>query len=226
MALLRLDRPAEAVDPIPPYVQKDEMGKVVTFVGRGDTGTGLTGPVTSDHKLRAATNRVERVEDDMLVFRFDAPSDPNVTPLEGISGPGDSGGPALIETVDGLRLAGLSVAQSGRPKGQYGVWEFYTRVSAELTWIRDTVPPDDEVATGEERTTEPVEGVNSAVEPGTSPFDEVDTGEAPSNVPAGDVASGTRGSAVAVYVGLGISAGLALAGLAWWYRRRQPSRLE
>ncbi len=74
----------------------------------------------------------------MLVFRFDAPGDENVTPLEGISGPGDSGGPAFLETADGLRLAGLSVASSGRPKGRYGVWEFYTRVSPQVQWVWDT----------------------------------------------------------------------------------------
>ena len=93
----------------------------MTFVGRGDTGTGLTGPTTKDHKLRAATNRVERIDGDMLVFRFDAPTEEGVTPFEGISGPGDSGGPALIETVEGLRLAGLSVAQdsSGHERGTY-----------------------------------------------------------------------------------------------------------
>jgi hypothetical protein len=121
MALLLLDRPVESVDPIPIYEGDGEVGQVVTFVGRGDTGTGLTGPATKDHKLRAATNRVERIDGDMLVFRFDAPTEEGVTPFEGISGPGDSGGLALIETVDGLRLAGLSVAQdsSGHERGTY-----------------------------------------------------------------------------------------------------------
>ena len=86
MALLELDRPVHGVEPIPPYEKEDELGQIVIFVGRGDTGTGLTGPISQDHKLRAATNRVERVEGDMLVFRFDAPEDEHVTPLEGVSG--------------------------------------------------------------------------------------------------------------------------------------------
>jgi hypothetical protein len=50
-----------------------------------------------DRRLRAATNRVEKADGPFLQFRFDAPEDPNVTDLEGISGPGDSGGPAYIE---------------------------------------------------------------------------------------------------------------------------------
>jgi hypothetical protein len=141
----------------------DELGQVVTFVGRGDTGTGLTGPTTQDHKLRAATNIIERVEGSTLVFRFDAPADENVTPLEGISGPGDSGGPALIETADGPRVAGLSVASSGRPKGRYGALEFYSRVSPELAWIQAITSPAGAV--------EPVEaGADATWSPGAAVY--------------------------------------------------------
>ena len=50
ISLVRLDRPVEGVNPIAPYEGDDEAGQVVTFVGRGDTGTGLTGPVSQDHK--------------------------------------------------------------------------------------------------------------------------------------------------------------------------------
>jgi hypothetical protein len=139
MALFQLDRPVQNVDPISLYASSDEQGKIVTFVGRGDSGTGLTGPITTDHKLRAATNRVERVEGDMLVFRFDAPEDENTTPLEGVSGPGDSGGPALIENSGVSKLAGLSVASSGRPPGTYGNLEFYSRVSLDVDWIQEMI---------------------------------------------------------------------------------------
>ena len=155
MALFQLDRPVQNVEPIPLYDTSDEQGKIVTFVGRGDTGTGLTGPITADHKLRAATNRIERVEGDMLVFRFDAPEDENTTPLEGVSGPGDSGGPALIESSGVSKLAGLSVASSGRPPGTYGNLEFYSRISIDVDWIQETLVS----ASGEEsqKSTESVE---------------------------------------------------------------------
>jgi len=139
MALIQLDRPVQYVEPIPLYNTSDEQGKIVTLVGRGDSGTGLTGPITADHRLRAATNRVERVEGDMLVFRFDAPDDENTTPLEGVSGPGDSGGPALIESSGVSKLTGLSVASSGRPPGTYGNLEFYSRVSLDIDWIQETI---------------------------------------------------------------------------------------
>ena len=143
MALIQLDRPVQYVEPIPLYDTSDEQGKIVTLVGRGDSGTGLTGPITADHRLRAATNRVERVEGDMLVFRFDAPGDENTTPLEGVSGPGDSGGPALIERSGIQTLAGLSVASSGRPPGTYGNLEFYSRVSLDIDWIQETISTAD-----------------------------------------------------------------------------------
>jgi len=116
------------VDPIPLHNRGDDQGQIVTFVGRGDSGTGLTGPVDYDHRLRAATNRIERTEGSMLAIRFDAPGDENVTPLEGISGPGDSGDPVFLEIAEGLRLAGHSVVSNGRPKRLYGAWEFYTRI--------------------------------------------------------------------------------------------------
>ena len=75
----------------------------------------------------------------MLVFRLDAPEDENTTPLEGVSGPGDSGGPALIESPGVSKLAGLSVASSGRPPGTYGNLEFYSRVSLDVDWIQEMI---------------------------------------------------------------------------------------
>ena len=75
----------------------------------------------------------------MLVFRLDAPEDENTTPLEGVSGPGDSGGPALIESSGVLKLAGFSVASSGRPPGTYGNLEFYSRVSLDVDWIQEMI---------------------------------------------------------------------------------------
>jgi hypothetical protein len=65
-------------------------------VGAGRFGNGLTGPTIDDVTMRAATNRVLRVEGTQLVFRLDAPKDPEVTPLEGIRGDGDSGNPAYL----------------------------------------------------------------------------------------------------------------------------------
>lgn len=144
IALVRLAQPVTGVAPVPLYSGSDEVGMPVVFVGRGGTGTGLTGPVTEDLKLRAATNSVESVVDGSLLrFRFDAPGDPDVTELEGISGPGDSGGPAFVERDGRVLLIGVGVGQNARPadgkRGHYKVLEIYTRVSAFVGWMEATL---------------------------------------------------------------------------------------
>jgi hypothetical protein len=148
IALVQLAEPVTDVVPARPYSGTDEEGMIATFVGRGGIGTGLTGPVTEDRRIRAATNRVESTRDvfpalakhaegSQLRFRFDAPGDPHVTPLEGISGPGDSGGPAYIKLRGVLYVIGVSSGQDNRPtrQGRYGVFEYYVRVSHFSNWI-------------------------------------------------------------------------------------------
>jgi hypothetical protein len=137
IALVRLQRPIDEVDPVPIYRRRNEAGKTITIGGTGDFGTGQTGPTTNDGKLRAATNLVDQVSDDWLKFRFDEPG--RATELEGISGPGDSGGPALLDEGDSRFVAGVSSGQSTRDtggrEGVYGVREYYTRVSSYQGWI-------------------------------------------------------------------------------------------
>jgi hypothetical protein len=137
LALVRLRRPVEGVAPVPVYRGRDEAGRTVVVGGRGDTGTGETGPTGNDGRLRAATNRVDEVSDHWLKFRFDAPD--SATDLEGISGPGDSGGPALLADGGTTWVVGVSSGQSTRDtggrEGVYGVREYYTRVSSYAAWI-------------------------------------------------------------------------------------------
>jgi hypothetical protein len=140
IALVKLRRPVKEVTPIAIYAGTDEAGAQVTFVGSGGQGTGLTGPQRpEDGFKRGATNVVDSADLDWLHFTFDAP--PGGTDLEGISGPGDSGGPALIERDGTPWVAGVSVfGQPGaRGRGTYGAKEGYTRVSAHADWIRGVV---------------------------------------------------------------------------------------
>lgn len=135
IALIQLQQAVEGVQLLPLYQQKDELGKVVTLVGQGDFGNGLTGPECVDSKMRIATNRIEQADDQHLVFTFDAP--PNCTKLEGVSGPGDNGGPALIKIDEGWAIAGISSSQQSlnAREGHYGVIDYYTRISFHLDWI-------------------------------------------------------------------------------------------
>lgn len=143
IALVRLTEPVTATEPVRIYDRDDEAGMIATFVGRGGNGTGLTGPSAEDRQLRAATNRVERADGSLLQFRFDAPGDPGVTDLEGISGPGDSGGPAYVDLAGVRYVIGVSSGQDSRPAGRkvghYAVLEYYPRVSHFRAWIAETM---------------------------------------------------------------------------------------
>lgn len=123
------------------YSETNEQGLVLTFVGRGDTGNGLQGVTMADTKMRAATNQVIQAQGQWLRFSFDQGA--SALPLEGISGPGDSGGPALVRRGNIWYLVGISSWQNAEPtqwqEGRYGVIENYSRVSHYLTWIRQTL---------------------------------------------------------------------------------------
>ncbi len=129
------------------YADLDELDQEVIIIGHGDNGTGITGPVGNDGKMRAATNRVDEVSTNYLKWGFEHPdlSSGRMTDLEGISGPGDSSGPAFLEKEGKYYLVGISSGQSTRAtngeEGKYGVTEYYTRVSSYTDWINSMLAP-------------------------------------------------------------------------------------
>jgi hypothetical protein len=139
IALLQITKPVAGVKPVKLYRATDELGKAIVFVGNGSTGTGESGPDRSGRRQkRASTNTVSKVTESWLTFVFNAPSDPEVTELEGISGPGDSGGPCLLRKGDELYVMGVSSWNSGDEtgtEGRYQTTEHYPRVSAYSKWI-------------------------------------------------------------------------------------------
>lgn len=150
IALLRLVKPVTHVAPVALYRRQDEVGRIVLMPGWGGTGNGATGLGSEDGLFRVAENRVDRIENQRLYWRFDKPAQPHALTLEGISGPGDSGGPALINTPEGWRIAGVSSAQNtmGGAEGLYGVDESFVRISAFLDWIDGHVEPEAKDALG------------------------------------------------------------------------------
>ena len=143
IALLQLASPIEDIEPVPFYEGGDELGRVMFFAGWGGTGTGIEGVSSEDGAFRIAENRVDSVFDNFLVFRFDDPRThlDRALPLEGISGPGDSGGPALVPTPHGCAIAGISSAQRtyDAKEGTYNVDEYYVRISAAREWIDSVI---------------------------------------------------------------------------------------
>ncbi|WP_411029628.1 S1 family peptidase [Spongiimicrobium sp. 3-5] len=140
IALIKIKKAVTHIPIAKLYNDKDEKGKQIVLVGRGDFGTGLTGPQKTDKITRAATNRVDGTRGDWIYFTFDAPGSDNATPMEGVSGPGDSGGPAFVDIAGERYILGVSSHQMDNgQEGVYGVIENYTRVSAYKTWITEQI---------------------------------------------------------------------------------------
>ena len=139
IALVRLARAVTGVTPVRLDEGAAKEGMDILVAGHGFAGDGLRGPADRDRRFRAAMNRIDRVLPKWLVFRFDAP--PGGRELEGISGPGDSGGPALIDVGGKPVIAGVSSGQNdyGKGEGRYGADEYYVRVSAYAEWIAETM---------------------------------------------------------------------------------------
>ncbi len=133
LALIELAEKVEGIEPISLYRLNDEQGQAVIIVGYGDVGDGLSVPRRSDGKRRAVTNTIADAGPRRLFCRFDEP--PGGSTLEGVSGPGDSGGPALITEVGKVSIAGVSSASMDGKPGRYGVTDVFTRISTYADWI-------------------------------------------------------------------------------------------
>jgi len=139
IALVELYQPVLDVKAAKIYQQKDELGKKIWFIGIGGTGTGLLGETIDNAQnngvLRKAQNTVIAAKGPLIKFDFNRGV--NALPLEGVSGGGDSGGPAFIKTPDGFEILGISSRPEGTFSkiGVYGIKEVYSRVSFFQSWI-------------------------------------------------------------------------------------------
>jgi hypothetical protein len=142
IALVHLVDEIEDAQPIDFYSKKDELGKLIYIVGNAGIGNGKEGvEKKTDWKYRAATNRVDEVNDYFIKFVFDSIGTKSnaLTEMEGVSGPGDSGGPAFVLEDSKLFLIGVGSTQSTKNtkgvEGVYGVTEQYMRISNYINWI-------------------------------------------------------------------------------------------
>jgi len=137
IALIELHEPIYNIEPTPPYEGSDELGATLKLAGYGDIGDAVEGlyPLNGPNPLRGADNVTAIVNDYHLGFVFENPDSGNSLPLEGVGGPGDSGGPAYIEIGTERFIAGVSSNGNWR----YGDSDYYTRVSQELGWIKEVM---------------------------------------------------------------------------------------
>lgn len=246
VALLYLTEPVSDIAPIA-ISAADPVGAAVVFVGYGGTGTGLDADYWSDDAYdglkRAAQNTVDGRDEDRfgtgtLVADFDAPDgsantmvdaygmDSSADPLdlEGVTGPGDSGGPMLMEVDGAWRVVGVASAgwnprsETGADEraGQYGSVAEHASLS-----LPETVDFLAEVAPEEEGE----EGDTGAIDDGDG-GDEGDTGadgggaDAPAD---GDDGGEKSGGCVTAGAPLGAWALLLPALVAAGRRRSSPS---
>ena len=91
IALVRFTRPVRGVEPLPIYRGRDELGSIITLLGRGVHATGLQGErrAESDGNLRQATNVVTAVNNHFIEIIFERPGEDGITELEGVGVSGD-----------------------------------------------------------------------------------------------------------------------------------------
>lgn len=144
IALVKLKIPIEDITPIRRYVGADEAGKIVTLMGRGNTGDGTTGQlVNSKGTLRKARNKLIDAKGQWLHYEFNHGDE--AVPLEGYQGNGDSGGPAYVNK-DGVEylvgLASWNVYMGDLSEyvgGIYGSQAALIRLSYYEDWIREVM---------------------------------------------------------------------------------------
>jgi hypothetical protein len=146
-AMLELATPITHIPPAKMYSKNKEVGKVVTFIGAGGTGTGIEGQTVDNYKnngvLRKANNTVEDADGPLLSFFFHRGS--KALPLEGIGGGGDSGGPAFIKDGSDYIVLGVSSrGEIGSTIGKYDNLEYYSRLSFFTDWMNDVMHGSEE----------------------------------------------------------------------------------
>jgi hypothetical protein len=146
IALIKLATVVDGVRPIAFFEGSDEQGKMITGYGRGATGTGLTGALFKTKALKQMNqfqNIIDVADDRWLFYRFD--NSPQALALEGMSGSGDSGGPAIITQNNKPYLVGLTAWSTYEGDfadyipSVYGQSGVLVRVSSYRDWIQATI---------------------------------------------------------------------------------------
>ena len=140
LALIELEAALSGITPAALQTETNELGKTLIIVGYGDFGA-PGAIVRTDRRRRAVMNVVHDAGPRRVFMRFDRP--PAGVELEGVGGPGDSGGPALVERGGQVLVVGVSSASMDGKPGQYGVTDVYTRVSSYVGWIERAIAGQD-----------------------------------------------------------------------------------
>jgi len=118
------------------YEESNEVGEIASISGYGITGNFNTGSVQYDGIRRAGTNKIERIEENILVCTA---SRSDITKLEFLTASGDSGGGLFING----KLAGINsiiFSDNGtKNRSIYGNCSGHTRISKYIDWIKNKI---------------------------------------------------------------------------------------
>jgi hypothetical protein len=139
LALIRLKAPSRQV-PLKLWRGDGEARHLISLIGHWQGGNGITGVSAEAEKtLKGATNRVAVADDHWLKFVMNRPLDRASTPLEGVSGGGDSGAPAYLRRGSATYLVGVGSRNSDTNddgiEQNYGDTDLYVRISSHAAWI-------------------------------------------------------------------------------------------
>ncbi|GEK09578.1 trypsin-like serine protease [Pseudoalteromonas peptidolytica] len=167
IALIKIQQALSDVKPLMINREKEELDEVLWFIGIGGTGNGITGQtidnLANQGQMRRAQNTVKVAQGPVIKFSFDRGE--NGLPLEGVSGGGDSGGPAYqYENGQGI-VFGVSSRVEGGKIGRYGVTEVYSRVSYFADWIDNIIAGNNVTKLATPKLTQLPAGITEAILP-------------------------------------------------------------
>jgi len=125
IAIMRLTQPVSGVAASLLFRNTPQVGQMLTLVGFGAGGSGENGHNGDFGTKRVGTTPIEQVTSTLIHWTFDRG--------ESDTAPGDSGGPAFVQTGGVYYVAGITSGGSG-PNG-YGSESFDTRVDPYAAWI-------------------------------------------------------------------------------------------
>ena len=120
------------------YSDSDEVGKVCAIAGYGITGTFSTGTHTSDSNKRGGSNKIDKIDRQLLICSPSRPGASDKTSLEFLIGHGDSGGGLFIDK----KLAGINscvMSTDSKPNSSYGDESGHTRISEYVSWVNSHI---------------------------------------------------------------------------------------
>lgn len=134
VAIIELNRPVNGVQPMDINRTRPQVGTMLTLVGFGEGGTSTGGYDPNDTGKQVGQTELEVVTDEHISWNFDSHDEANTAP-------GDSGGPAFINSNGQLLIAGVTSGGEGDAHS-LGDFSFDTRIDVHQDWIDGIVGSD------------------------------------------------------------------------------------